>query len=286
MFCALCLKWLVWPLFFIGIFIQVFGGLQASVLDTKCPEVLKFLRSSSSGSFGSDSAVGSFLRQMRSLAAFSAEGERGFFSRLMDLESRLISMAIHRGIFQEGIPSSRRDRIRAFIHPLLSKRNDMDFKASHPDLLKEIFHWDKMRDEFIRRNLGILVHAVTRYSQPKDWDYHLGQQLFTLNMSFEGFEPELDFKFSSYVYQSIRKRMRDDSRKLRSRVSLGAQTDQLIRRLTAINHERKRLGLPSLETEEVTQIFAVSVQRAKQIMGLVPLIHAVDLDAQAFGPES
>ncbi|MGA0164824.1 MAG: sigma-70 family RNA polymerase sigma factor, partial [Bdellovibrionota bacterium] len=217
---------------------------------------------------------------MRSLDAFTSEGERDFFLRLVELETRLISMAIHRGIFQEGVPRSRRDQIKDFIHPLLAKRNDTNFKTSHPDLLKEILVWDEMRDEFIRRNLGLVVHVVTRHSSKSDWEYHLGQQLFTLNLSFEGFEPSFGFKFSSYVYHSIRKRMRDDIRKLRSQTPLSSQAELLARKLLAANHERKILGLADLEMEEIETQFNVSTNQARQITKLLPLLNVVEIDAQ------
>lgn len=269
-------------IFFICIFLNeesIFDGLQASMIETNCSGALKVFKTTSLGELRSNSAVASFMKQMRSLDAFTSEGERDFFLRLVKLESRLISMAIHRGIFQKGVPSSRRAQIKAIIHPLLSKRNDINFKASHPDIFKELLVWDEMRDEFIRRNLGLLVHVVTRHSSRSDWDYHLAQQLYTLNLSFEGFEPSLGFKFSSYVYLSIKKRLRDDARQLRRLSLLSSQAEILAKRLLAANHERRLAGQADLELEEIEEWLSISKSHAQQIRNLLPLLKTVELDA-------
>jgi DNA-directed RNA polymerase sigma subunit (sigma70/sigma32) len=226
-------------------------------------------------------ALSDFMTQMKALPHFSAEEEALFFKQLVGLEDSIARLAQDRQLISDFDLATRSKKVSTLIQPLLSL---LKTKDERPDLLEiktQLQQWDAMRDEFIRRNLGLVVSVSQRFQVlTLPLEYQLSDLVIMLNRAFNSFEPSYAFKFATYAYQSMQR----GAARAFDRWKLGhhpsRDSEIMAWRLKKLDSEKQRLEGRHHTREEVAALFKIRPNRAQEIMDLAARPKDLSLDAE------
>jgi DNA-directed RNA polymerase sigma subunit (sigma70/sigma32) len=230
----------------------------------------------------SSRAITDFLNRTGMKPAFTAAEEKAFFADLLALEDRIIQKALELELTDVTPAEQRAKRVSQMILPMLKRIDWLDSNPSTQSLAQDLRSWDQARDEFIRRNLGLLVVAVQKIKDRTHWEFQIGEQLLKLNQAFQAFEPKLGFKFSTYAMRALYQGIGATTAKLLSPHYTSARNHYLAQRIRRLKEERFRLGLGEMSVEEVAAEFKISKHRAQELL-LLSSIRTIDLDAKLRG---
>lgn len=216
------------------------------------------------------------------MPAFKAAEEKAFFANLIALEERIIEKALELKLTDVTPAEQRTKRVSHIILPMLKRIKWLESNPSTQSLAQDLRSWDQARDEFIRRNLGLLVVAVQKIKDRSHWEFQIGEQLLKLNQAFQAFEPKFGFKFSTYAMRALYQGIGATTAKLLSPHHASGRNHLLAQRIRRFKEERFRLGLGEMSVEDVATEFKISKHRAQELL-LLSSVRTIDLDAKLGG---
>ncbi len=211
--------------------------------------------------------------------AFNAAEEKKFFAKALLLEDRIIKAAYQHKLTDVELSDKRTKKISQIILPLLKQIPALQSSPETQALAADLKEWSEMREELIKRNLGLLVVAVQRIKDHSRWEHQISDQLAKLNQAFQGFEPKLNFKFSTYAMRALFQGIGATTAKMLSPQFTNSQSHLLAKRIKARMEERFRQDNVEMSVGEIAEEFKISVHRARSLLALSS-IRAIELDAK------
>jgi len=228
--------------------------------------------------------IGSFMERNGIKTPFSTPEEKAFFQTLIALENSIIDQARDLKLTDVKSPQTRGQRIKQIILPLLSHPK---INADTPqrnrkkwDKLKDdIRIWKEMREEVIKRNLGLIATAVKRIQDISLWEQMMGEQMAKLNDAFQAFEPKFNFKFSTYAMRALFEGIgRSFSRNLAPQFA-SYESYRLAQKIRSLQQDRLLNGEPELTVKEIAKTFKTTESNARYLLNLSQ-VRAIELDRQ------
>lgn len=230
----------------------------------------------------SQSVLSDFMARSGALPHLSAKEESIFFERLLQLETKIVARAEKQKLVSDIDLSSRSKTISTVILPLLGQLKNGSSLSDELELEIDLKLWDEMRDEFLRRNLGLIAQVARKIYFPSiPFDYQLSEYLISLNRAFYGFEPKYSFKFSTYAFQTLKRNIFRSFDQWRGPSFASRPTEAMARQLKDLNREKQRLEGRHFTREEVATHFKVKEATAETIMLLEARPKNIELDAES-----
>ncbi len=229
----------------------------------------------------SQGVLADFMDRSGALPHLNAEQETQFFDRLLKLEAKIVARAKKQKLVSDLDDSSRAKAINSVILPLLGKLQNEKSLADETELEADLNLWNNLRDEFLRRNLGLIAQVASRIYFPSiPFDYQLSEYLISLNRAFYGFEPKFSFKFSTYAYQALKRNVFRSFQQWRPNAFASGEALRLASILRNLNRQKQFTEGRHLSREEVAAQLKISLGRAREIMLLEARPKNIELDAE------
>lgn len=229
----------------------------------------------------SQGVLADFMKRSGALPHLNAEQEAQFFDRLLKLEAKIVARAKKQKLVSDLDDRSRAKAINSVILPLLGKLQNEKSLADEAELEADLKLWNNLRDEFLRRNLGLIAQVASRVYFPSiPFDYQLSEYLIALNRAFYGFEPKFSFKFSTYAYQTLKRTVFRAFQQWQPNAFASAEALRLASILRNLNRQKQLTEGRHLSREEVAAQLKISLGRAREIMLLEARPKNIELDAE------